>query len=94
MTSDERGRLSAIGSTNIEIYTESIGRAVVAVLVGVLAGIVLATLTSPLYPIGFSRRLEPSAGVRVDVTTLALGALILVVGLLGWITLSLRVRST
>jgi ABC-type lipoprotein release transport system permease subunit len=91
-TAADRVALSAIGETDAQILVESIGRAAVPIGAGSLVGAALAIAPSPVFPIGFSRRVEPHPGVRIDGPVLALGALALIVGLLAWSVVALAIE--
>ncbi|MEO8694153.1 MAG: FtsX-like permease family protein [Acidimicrobiales bacterium] len=80
----ERSRLSALGFIDKQIVAESVGRAAVPIVVGSLLAIVIAVLTSGVFPSGFARRLEPDPGIRIEAVVLIVGAIGLVLALLLW----------
>ena len=84
LSAADRSRLSAVGFTERQIAAESVGRAAVPILIGLLLAIVVAIPTSNLFPTGFARRLEPDPGLRVEAVALLAGALALMVALLLW----------
>ncbi len=91
--SDE-DRLQALGFTRRQ-HLETVGLS--SLIIGVasaLAGVVLAVLASPLFPIGLARRAEPSPGVHADWLVLGLGGLAVVLFVLGTGLISARFRST
>jgi putative ABC transport system permease protein len=93
MTFDERRRLEALGTTSKELRAEAMGRAASSVILGALLGVAIAVAASTLFPVGFSRRIEPTPGVHFDALTMLGGALVLIVGVLAWIALALRARE-
>lgn len=80
----ERSRLSAVGFTGKQIVAESVGRAAVPIVVGILLAVIFAVLASDVFPTGFARRLEPDPGLRVEALVLIVGAVGLVAALLLW----------
>jgi putative ABC transport system permease protein len=93
MAPAERLRLAALGATEREVRIETIARSSVVVVVGTMVGAVVAVVASPLFPLGFARRVEPSPGLRVDLLMLIPGALVLVLSVLVWITFSVTMRD-
>ena len=91
MTSVEQEPLVALGTTTSDITMETVGRAGVPAAVGVLVGAVLAYAGSGLFPSGFVRAIEPSLGLHFDPTILLLGALVLFVALMVWVSVALVV---
>lgn len=93
LSAAERSRLSAVGFTEKQIVAESVGRAAVPVVIGVLFGIVLAAAVSNVFPTGFARLLEPDPGIRVEAFVLVLGAFALILALLLWNLVAVGARS-
>ena len=54
-----------------------------------VVGVTLAVLASGVFPAGFVRMVEPHPGLRVDPLVLIVGGALLLLGLLGWVGLSL-----
>lgn len=67
----------------------------VAAAIGTVAGVLMAIVASPLFPVGLARRAEPDPGIRVDLAVSLVGATVAVgVGLLAVAALGgLGVRS-
>ena len=79
----EQPVLRGLGLTRRQRAAISGPRALVVAGGGAVITIVGAVALSPLFPIGVARRAEPDPGLHVDWTTLALGALVLIVVVLG-----------
>jgi hypothetical protein len=87
---DEASSLSALGYDRKQMVTESALRATLVVVAALVLAVAGAIAVSGVFPFGFARPLEPHRGVRVEAVPLLAGALILVVGLLGWVALFTR----
>ena len=61
-----------------------------AVLGGTVAGVVLAVATSPAFPLGGTRLVEPHAGIRVDLPLLALSAVLALIAAASVATVAAR----
>jgi putative ABC transport system permease protein len=81
----ERRPLTSVGYTRQQQVAECVVRAALPAVAGIAVGLGIAVAISGAFPAGFVRALEPKAGVHVDVTTLGIGAGLLVVGLLIWV---------
>jgi putative ABC transport system permease protein len=84
VTPADRTKLASIGVTAGQIDAESLTRAAVPTLVGTLLAIVLSTVPSGLFPLGFVHRVEPHPGWSADLRILLLGSVILFVALVAW----------
>jgi putative ABC transport system permease protein len=71
--------LAALGFTRSDLLRHAVLRGALVGGAGALVAAGLAVLASPLMPMGPLRRIDPSAGVHVDVVVLGLGALLIVV---------------
>ncbi len=93
----ERVPLLAVGFTRGQRVTESLLVAAVPACVGVVIGALVAVIPSNVFPTGFSRALEPHPGVSIDLVVLAVGAIALLVAMLGWVVITVvydeRVRA-
>ncbi|MFI5047542.1 MAG: FtsX-like permease family protein, partial [Acidimicrobiia bacterium] len=69
--------LRALGITSGGRSTIAAGRAIAAVLVGLVVAVGVAIAASPVFPLGLVHRVEPDPGVRIDATALGVGALII-----------------
>jgi cell division protein FtsX len=81
----ERQPLDALGYSSRQLGAETVLRAAVPAVVGIVIGAGGAVLTSGLFPTGFVRAIEPDPGIRVDAGALAVGAILLLAGLLAWV---------
>lgn len=79
VTEAERERLIQIGATSRSVLAESIGRAVVPIVIGCTLGIAIAVIPSGGFPTGLARKYEPSGGVYFDPAILLTGALLLMI---------------
>jgi hypothetical protein len=84
----ERQPLAALGMTRAQLTLEAVARAMVPAIIGIAAGVVLAFLASGLFPAGFVRPIDPHRGLHLDVGVLVLGAAVLAVALLCWVTVA------
>jgi hypothetical protein len=82
--------LRALGIASRGRASIAAARATVAVIAGLVLAIAVAVSASPLFPLGLVHRVEPDPGVRVDLTTLGLGALAIGVCLVAVIVLAAR----
>ena len=89
LASEEEAKLSALGMTRGQIIAETMGRAVVPTVLGVVLGAALAVIPSARFPTGFVRQLEPAVGARIEWTVLVPAVAGLVAALLGWSLVSL-----
>ena len=85
----DRQPLETLGFTERQLALEAVCRAAIPAIAGVVAGVTLAVLASGVFPAGFVRMVEPHPGLRVDPLVLILGRRVLLLGLLGWVALSL-----
>jgi hypothetical protein len=85
----ERRPLATMGFTRGQIVAESVPRAAIPAVAGVMLGIGFAIAASGIFPAGFVRPLEPHPGPHADLTVLLLGGLALVVALLARVALAL-----
>ena len=85
--------LRALGMIPRQLTFESLGRAGVPVVSGVLIGAVGAVAVSSLFPAGFARQIEPHPGVRFDPLVHLGGPMVLVAALMGWLAFSLLRRE-
>jgi hypothetical protein len=85
----DRQPLETLGFTERQLALEAVCRAAMPAIAGVLIGVTLAVLASGMFPAGFVRGIEPHPGVRVDPLVLVVGGALLLLGLLGWVGLSL-----
>ncbi len=85
----DRQPLETMGFTNRQLALEAVFRAAVPAIAGVVVGVVLAVVASGIFPTGFVRVIEPHPGVHVDPLVLMVGGAVLLVGVLGWVGLSL-----
>ena len=79
--------LSALGVSRRQLVTVGVARSLAIAVVGVMAGVLLAFLLSPLTPVGEARLAEPSPGFDVDMDVLlpvVVGALVAVLVLGLW----------
>ncbi len=74
--------LQAMGFTRSQRFAGALLTAAPVAVAGGTLGVAVAVAASPLMPIGIARRAEPSPGVDVDLSVLALGAVGAVVLLL------------
>jgi ABC-type lipoprotein release transport system permease subunit len=73
---DTFANLSALGVSRRQLVAVGMARALAIGTVGVVAGVVLAFLLSPLTPVGEARLADPSDGWAFDPFILLLGALV------------------
>jgi hypothetical protein len=85
----ERQPLETLGFTNRQLAAEAGSRAAIPATLGIVVGVLLAVLGSGVFPTGFVRSIEPDPGVRHDPLVLGAGGLVLLLGLLGWVAVSL-----
>ncbi|MFI5047802.1 MAG: FtsX-like permease family protein [Acidimicrobiia bacterium] len=84
--------LSALGTTRRQRVLTCSLRSVIALLGGTAIAVVAATALSPLFPVGRARDAEPAPGVRFDTPVLILGALAMVLLLLGIVAVTAYAR--
>ena len=89
LTDGEQTRLSSIGYVDAQIVGESIARAAVPVVSGVVIGVGVSVALSRLFPTGFVRRIEPDSGFRFETGVLLLGAAAFSAALVLWMSISL-----
>jgi FtsX-like permease family len=70
--------LRVFGMTRGQLFAVGIGRAAVVALIAAALAVLTAIAVSPLMPVGRARSLEPSPGVDIDVSALAVGAAVIV----------------
>ena len=85
----DRQPLETLGFTERQLALETVCRAAMPAIAGVVAGVTLAVPASGVFPTGFVRVIEPHPGIRVDPLVLVVGGTLLLVGVLGWVGLSL-----
>jgi hypothetical protein len=85
----DRHPLETLGFTERQLALEAVCRAAIPAIAGVVVGVTVAGLASGLFPAGFVRGIEPNRGPRFDPLVLLGGGALLLVGLLGWVALSL-----
>jgi putative ABC transport system permease protein len=73
LDSSEYPILRALGMTRAELTTAAFVRVLLVAAGGGLLAVVVAILTSPLFPIGPARLAEPNPGLAVDPAALAIG---------------------
>jgi hypothetical protein len=90
LSATEHLRLAAVGFTDRQIAGETVARAAVPIIIGVVLGAAIAPFASGIFPTSFVRRVEPTPGVRLEATVVFLGALALMLALLAWSAVALR----
>ncbi len=94
LSAGETSALSSLGATRSQVAGETAARAgLIATLAAAFAA-VLAMSASGIFPFGFARQVEPDPGVHGDALVLAVGALILVLGMVGWVVMMTRFRRS
>jgi hypothetical protein len=94
LSAQETATLASLGATRLQVVGETAARA------GIIAGVALALAAgvamtaSGIFPFGFVRRLEPAPGVQVDALVFGVGAVVLALGLVGWVVLMTRFRRS
>jgi hypothetical protein len=91
--SETNEALRALGLARRQMVLVGLARTLAVGIVGVLGGLVLSFLLSPLTPVGEARLAEPSRGFTFDPLVAALGGLVTLVLLLG-IGLFSELRTT
>ncbi len=86
--------LRALGVRRRERWAATFAAAIPVAVGGAVLAVVIATLASPIFPLGVARDAEPGPGLDVDVATLGLGALVLVVAVLAVGAVSAAVATT
>jgi hypothetical protein len=81
---DDAETLRALGANRAMLFGDELAGVMIALLIGALLAVLVATGLSPLTPLGPVRRVYPNPGVAFDRTVLGLGflGLLLLVGLL------------
>jgi FtsX-like permease family len=87
----ERDPLAALGFTDGQLAGESMSRAAVPAVAGVVIGALFAVVASGQFPAGFVRALEPNPGTSVDVVALTATGALLLVGVLAWVGAALLI---
>ncbi len=77
--SEDHPTLVAVGMSGRELFALDMARNLVVGLAGAVGAVVIATLLSPIAPLGEARLAEDSTGVAFDALVLLLGALATVV---------------
>jgi ABC-type lipoprotein release transport system permease subunit len=90
----ERAPLMSMGFSDQQCTLDSLLRAAVPAVVGVVLGIAVAIGASGQFPAGFVRNVDPAPGVHVDAVALAAGALLFLVSLVAWIAVALHRPSS
>jgi hypothetical protein len=85
---DEQRTMSALGWTRSQIVGESTARATVITSSGLAVALLLAVAGSWLFPFGFAREVEPSAGVRIEPLVLIGAAAVLAVLITMWVAIA------
>jgi hypothetical protein len=94
LSAAETSVLASLGATRIQVAGETASRAgVVAAVASALAAVV-AMSTSGIFPFGFVRQVEPDPGFHGDALVLWIGALVLALGMVGWVVLMTRFRRS
>jgi cell division protein FtsX len=75
--SEDHATLRSLGATRRQLVLIAAGRGAVIGVIAAAVGIVVATLASPLMPIGLARQAEIHPGYQVNLAIVPLGALIL-----------------
>ena len=70
----ERMAGRALGLTPSQLRVVDLASTLSVAVPGIMAGLVLAVVLSPLFPVGSLRPLDPGRGLTVDLTVLGLGA--------------------
>lgn len=93
LTSDEAAALRALGYSHGQLVGDATARAAIPAVVGATAAVGIAAAASGIFPFGFVRRLEPDAGVRIELTILTLGWIALVAGMVAWVACASLTRE-
>jgi putative ABC transport system permease protein len=73
--------LRVLGSTRAERHMLVVGTVAPALLAGAMLAPVVATVLSPLFPVGLARRFDPAPGLHADAAVLVAGSLLLLLTL-------------
>jgi hypothetical protein len=84
LSATEHVRLAAVGFTDRQIGAETVARAAVPIIIGVVLGAAIAPFASGIFPTSFVRRVEPAPGIRLEAAVILLGATALMLALLAW----------
>jgi len=76
--SEDHPTLVALGMSGRELFALDMSRNLVVGLAGAVGAVVIATVLSPIAPLGEARMAEDSTGIAFDSLVLALGALVTV----------------
>ena len=82
LTATDQTTQSALGLTRSQRIAVASFEGLPVALGGAVLAVVGAAAASPRFPIGVARRAEPTPGLRIDGTVLALGAVAVLVGVL------------
>jgi ABC-type antimicrobial peptide transport system permease subunit len=94
LSTAETSALSSLGATRAQLAGETAARAAVLAAVAAALAAVVAVAASDIFPFGFVREVEPDPGRHGDALILALGAVVLVLGIVGWVMLVTRLRRS
>ena len=94
LTDEDTSTLSALGAPRAQIVGETTARAGIIVAIALALAACVAMSVSGIFPFGFVRRVEPRPGFEIDPLVISLGALVLALGLAGWVALTTRVRRS
>ena len=89
----DRDRLAAMGFTRGQLFAESLARAAVPILFGSALACAVAVVPSDIFPTGLARRLEPTPGLHFDSFVVIIGALLLLICVLGWTAASIALEQ-
>ena len=90
----ETSVLSSLGATRVQVAGETAARAGVVAAVAAAVAAVLAMSASGIFPFGFVRQVEPDPGFHGDALVLGVGALVLALGMVGWVVVMTRFRRS
>ena len=86
--------LSSLGATRVQVAGETVARAGVVATAAAALAAVLAMSASAIFPFGFVRRVEPDPGIHGDALVLGVAAVVVAVGLVGWVVVMTRLRRS
>jgi hypothetical protein len=92
LAASETSTLSSLGATRLQVTGETAGRAGVIGASALVLAAGVAIAASGIFPFGFVRRVEPAPGPRGDTLVLGVGAVVLALGILGWVVVMTRFR--
>jgi len=92
LSATETSILSSLGATRSQVAGETAARAGIIAVVAAALAAVLAISASGIFPFGFVRRVEPAPGAHGDALVLGVGAVVLTLGMVGWVVVMTRFR--